>query len=763
MAAKRQFFLRRKAKRVQAHFSRRPGVIAWPVFLISLLLLGSPAGSSQALAFDPVRDFTITQIEPDAAREEVRLVFSQPVSLEALRPRLRLVPPVKIHWDKSSVSEAGVVTLRGAFKFGANYFVHLPENFTYNRRAYVKSRNTFFLPDMLPKIEFVDHKSVIERDSRQLLQVRVRNLERVRLEGLTVPPLLLPLVLAQEGGRGDGPDLARQLQAGLDELAPLLQGRSGWFGRSKLKEINPIFSAPPQEFRQLFTTRSDKNRPRAFSLPLTFRPGKETGALALLRLQDDSPGAKTVAATQLFRLTDLGLTYKIGQGGLLLWVTSMKTGAPVAGAQVLAFTRDLEVFPLGRTDADGVLTFSSNNLEGLSLKQAGRFGPVARTVHPAEITYLLAGTATDVSYISLAPQGHLPPERVWQAPAGEALKNRRGFVFTDRGVYRPGEKVSFKGTIREYRDGAITPPGVGQYRFVITSPKGEEVYAREATLSDFGSAWGEMPIPPHLPRGTYTLALKLDTGPAEDRQETPQAEEGEFGPGGAPVADVKPPQEATCTFQIQDFRPPRHFVDIAFQRFSRPEDRYVNRTGEREFVRITVSGSYYAGGPVKHGQVRWKVSTAPTSYQVKGFDDFTFGSREFDRPELLESGQAILDENGLAVIEFPLEAKVLAGRQGLAVTATVVDFDGRAVANTRDFQVEPEMFVGIGVHAPEIRAGDRCSRPLSPGKAKKSPRARSGPRSGSAAAPTWPNAMTRAKSTGTIRISGASWWLATWP
>ncbi len=137
-------------------------------------------------------------------------------------------------------------------------------------------------------------------------------------------------------------------------------------------------------------------------------------------------------------------------------------------------------------------------------------------------------------------------------------------------------------------------------------------------------------------------------------------------------------------------------MEISFQRFSRPEQRYVNRSELREFVRINISGSYYAGGPVKHGQVRWKVNTAKTSYQVPGFDDFTFGSYEFDKAELLESGQAILDENGQATVEFPLDPKVLSGLQGLAVTA-----DGGRLRRpvscpiTKDFQVDPEILVGI--------------------------------------------------------------------
>ena len=167
---------------------------------------------------------------------------------------------------------------------------------------------------------------------------------------------------------------------------------------------------------------------------MTFRPDKETGSLELIRLQDGHREGKPAGAPQLFRITDLGLTYKVSESGLLLWVSSLKTGAPVAGAQILAFTRDLEVFPLGQTDSDGILTFGSRELEGLNLKQAGQFGVVKRPLDHRQITFLMAGTTGDVSYIAVKPQGNLTPEGglaggTWggrKKPPGVCLYGSRG-------------------------------------------------------------------------------------------------------------------------------------------------------------------------------------------------------------------------------------------------------------------------------------------------------------------------------------------------
>ncbi len=200
-----------------------------------MLLQAWPA-AAQVVGINPEKQFTIVNLEPDAVREEVRVTFSQPIPLEVIRYKLKLVPPVKINWEKSTVSEEGVLTLKGAFKYGSHYVINLPDNFTYNRRTYVRTLNTFFLPDMLPRVEFVDHKSVIERDSRQLLQIQVRNLDRLVLDTIKVPPILLPMAVAAEHGSEDWQNLLSQLKGGLDEL----QGK-GLLNEAPLKGLHAYF------------------------------------------------------------------------------------------------------------------------------------------------------------------------------------------------------------------------------------------------------------------------------------------------------------------------------------------------------------------------------------------------------------------------------------------------------------------------------------------------------------------------------------------
>ncbi|MBM4300755.1 MAG: hypothetical protein FJ121_04370 [Deltaproteobacteria bacterium] len=645
--------------------------------------------------FDPKQHFTVVKIEPDARAEEVRVFFSQPLLLESLQGNLRLLPRVKIDWNRTKLDPKGVLTLRGAFRYGAGYLIALPETLRVGNKTYHKTVNSFFMTDRPPKVEFVGPQSVIERDSRQLLHVRAQNVNNLRFEGIRVPPLLLPLALAVEKSPGDW-------DRSLDDLKTASEGFKPFITSHKdLAE----FVTPPLAEKQLFPAAGEKNKPWAVTLPLSFRQGKEAGALELIRVQDNEAGSVAATPPRVFAITNLGLTYKRGPQNLLLWVTSLKAGTPVAGARVIGFTRDMEVFFLGRTNLDGVLLFESHDLAGLSLKNPKKLQPVKRVVNRDDLVALMAGTGDDVAFIQVTPQGNLKPQGIWQVKAGEKIRNLRGNVFTERGVYRPGEKVFFKGAVREYGNGRIFPPKGEVCVFEVISPKGEQVFTKEERTSDFGTAAGEIMTQSYWPLGTYTLNLTY--GP-ETPAEAATAGKGRRGEDPSLKGkETGPKNQVSVAFQLQEFKPPRHFVGINFQQFTRPLQGYVNR-GEQQspFVRIILDGSYYAGGQVKHGQVRWKIFQSKTSYQVPGYDNFTFGYSSEDQGALIESGQAILDEKGRAELEFPLDRQVMNGQHSLSVVATIVDFDGRAASETKAFQVTPDFLVGISRHPEEARADE---------------------------------------------------------
>jgi len=680
-------------------------LVHWLILGVALALLAaaSPAPAQERAkatakgGFNPKQHFTIVKIEPDPAAEEVRVFFSQPLLLENLQGNLRLLPRVKVDWNRTKIDSKGVLRLRGAFRYGAGYILTLPETLRAGQKTYHQTVNSFFMGDRPPKVEFVGPQNVIERDSRQLLHVRAQNVNNLRFEGIRVPPLLLPLAMAVEKSPADWDRCLDEMKTASDGLKAFAASHKDLAG----------FVTPPVAEKQLFPAAGEKNKPWAVTLPLSFRQGKETGALELIRVHDNEAGSAAATPPRVFEITNLGLTYKRGQQNLLLWVTSLKAGTPAAEAGVIGFTRDMEVFFLGRTNADGVLLFEPHELAGLSIKNPKNLQPVKRVVNQDDLVLLMAGTADDVAFIQVTPQGNLKPQGIWQAQAGEKIRNLKGNVFTERGVYRPGEKVFFKGTVREYGQGRIFPPKDEVCSFEVMSPKGEQVFTQEGRTSDFGTAAGEIVTQSYWPLGTYTL--KMTYGPETPAASAPSGKGRRAREEDSALKsdEAAPKNQVSVTFQLQEFKPPRHFMGIEFQQTTRPLKDYVNR-GEQQspFVRIMFSGSYYAGGQVKHGQVRWKIYQTKTSYQVPGYDNFTFGYGSEDQGAMIESGQAILDEKGRAELEFPLDRKVMSGQQGLSVVATVVDFDGRAASDTKAFQVTPDFLVGISRQPESARADE---------------------------------------------------------
>lgn len=690
----------RNGKKVRSKRYREwaPVKIAGLAALALLLLVGAWAGESWSkkeadpqAAFDPAKHFTIEKIEPDAAREEIRVFFSTPVPLGFLRQHLRLLPRSKVDWNRSAMTDKGVLTLKGEWVYGARYGLSLPGDQKVQDRTYLPTVSTFRMPDRPAKVEYVEAKSVIELDSRQLLHVRTQNVGFLQVEAVKLPPVLLPMALAAPKPPMSWDQRLKVLKKAAAQARVLVEGQKG---------LAP-FWGDLQEQKQLFSAPGKKNKVQAVSLPLT-RKDQKQGALCLIRVRDPQD-QKISSGPRVFKITDLGLTYKLGSHSLLLWVTSLKTCAPVAGARVAAVSQDLEIFPLGATDKDGILVWQNRDLEGISLKQLGEFGKVKKRVTRESIKFLLVAVQNDVSCIELKPHGDLKPVGVRQADGVQA-RTLAGEVFTERGVYRPGEKVFYKGSVREYAEGNIKPPAGSPVAFEVRNPKGETVFSSDFKLSEFGTAAGDFQVAPHWPLGTYTLtfrfgerAVKKETGKEEREEVEPEEEDDLY------MARQKR-NTAEVTFQVQEFKPPRHFAEVSFQRFTKSVKGPDLEAGPREFVRIKISGAYYAGGPVKNGQVRWKIYHTKTSYQVPGQEGFTFGCAGEEKGELLEGGQAILDEKGLAELEFPLDRRVLGGENGLLVLATVVDFDGRAATATKTMQVEPEYLVGISLHPERVKA-----------------------------------------------------------
>lgn len=649
---------------MSAFLFRRSGA----VFLLSAFLCFFVLnGNCHAASTDQNDSFTITKIVPDEKGKQVQIHFSGSCSRDELKSGLAFRPFASIDWHRSSAGNNNVATITARFKKGETYSISLPAKFSCKGKSYKPSLTSFLVSHTPPSVEFLEGKTLIERNSRQMIHVSLTNTHELMLRGITIPPIMAPL-LAVSLANDPSVDDAR--------IAKMKQEFEALSRQLKPHGISPGFFDGFTEDRVGFVPSAARDKASRFSIPLTFRSDKEKGAIELINFSAKDTGGRTGTAARLFRITDIGITWKLSEEGFLLWATSLKTGKPMPNVHMVAWLADGSLFTIGTTDAQGLLI---RKFLDRSSRIPLRDSPITMiNPKPTDIAFIVAATSDDATYLKLDATTALQPAGVTaQDPRTKHPALLKGHIFTERGIYRPGEKVFFKGTLREYRDKGIHVPQLKNVHFSIVNAKQETIYNREHPLSDFGTASGSIALENYFPLGTYTVTMRAEHC--------------------SPV---------TASFEVQEFKAPRHFTEVGFKRFSEKSYEYANVHPIIDMLSATIRGKYYAGGPVKHGKVRWKVSYSNTSFNQSGYPDYTFGSTAGAPEGIIESGETTLDEKGAATVSLPISKEVAAGIYSVELTASVVDFDGKVSTSTESYSEEPSYMAGISPHSSAIQAGD---------------------------------------------------------
>src|SRR5690606_25221839 len=168
--------------------------------------------------------------------------------------------------------------------------------------------------------------------------------------------------------------------------------------------------------------------------PLVNTPNGPRGAV--LATTSYEKNDYTSRDNHLLQVTDLGLTAKLSKVGSLVWVTRLSTGASVPGATVEVWDGSKVVHSY-TTDEQGFVTIPKADFDPQFFDSERHVGLVARF---------------EGDWIAQSERSYLGAWRMPIYPALWESKRQEGFLFTERGVYRPGDKVWVKGIMREYAD-----------------------------------------------------------------------------------------------------------------------------------------------------------------------------------------------------------------------------------------------------------------------------------------------------------------------
>ncbi len=111
-----------------------------------------------------------------------------------------------------------------------------------------------------------------------------------------------------------------------------------------------------------------------------------------------------------------------------------------------------------------------------------------------------------------------------------------GMVFTDRGIYRPGDTVHVKGIFRqEAAHGTETPAG-RTVDLSFSGPDGEVIAKQSTPLSPFGTLSADVEVPATGRLGTYGMHATVQGSPRDYPDASGDFEVAEYRPAEFKVA-----------------------------------------------------------------------------------------------------------------------------------------------------------------------------------------------------------------------------------
>src|SRR3954469_1378091 len=530
---------------------------------------------------------------------------------------------------RTTPDPGGIVTARDdtvcldGLKHGERYEVELLAGFP--AATGEKLRETWkgrvVVPDRRQSVRFSGTGYVLPREGSAGLPVTTVNLDRVKIRLLRVNERnLVPMINAEK----------LTSSFGVDEVEEVVEqtGSVIWQGEMAIS--------------------GERNRPVVTAIPLKdMLRDKGPGVyLAVVERADGREGQPQQPAANWVLVSNLGLTSYSGTDGMAVAVRSLADAKPIAGVKLRLLARNNGELAAAETDKDGLARIPGGMLRG---KGGDEPYAVVASGPEADFNFLEVGRAA----FDLSDRG--VSGRPQPGPVD-------GYLYTDRGIYRPGESVHLTALVRD--DKADATSGL-PLTLRLVRPDGVEVDRRQLSGGKLGGFEHTYELARDARMGSWRAELKLD-------------------PKAPPVGSIE--------FRVEDFVPPQLKVELS------AADRPV-RPGEP--FPIGISAQYYYGAPGAGLNTEAVATIALDEQPFPSEPGFRFGLADekfsgkrldIDAPSTDAAGKSNLN---LDLGELPDSTKPLAA----SVQVSVFEPSGRAVTETltRPIRQRP---LAIGLRSP---------------------------------------------------------------
>ncbi|HYR11196.1 MAG TPA: MG2 domain-containing protein, partial [Longimicrobium sp.] len=531
-------------------------------------------------------------------------------------------------------------TLEGRLQPRRAYTITVDPELTdvFGQRLGTPARIGFTTPGVPPSVIHPHGKLVVEREGFRTLAVQHVNVDTLDVAVVAVPDSL--------------------------EGRLLSRGWGGW---------NEVWTAlEPTAARRRIPVRGERDRSSVTGVALAAPDARRRPRGTLMLVEVGGRGVDTATAGRhplaLVQVTDLAVHARVGVDQAAVWVTGVKDGRPVGGVDVTLHAGDGRVQATGRTDRRGTVILTGFRPTPPPDTACARDAECEWT--PPVEGYVAAQRGPDRAVVGISEYDpDLSPYRFGLNGAwGEERAPAAGAVFTERGIYRPGEPVYAKAIVRHGPLGSLAPPAPGDsLRWIFTGREGEPLGERTAALSRFGTADHTFRLPADAALGDYAVQIRL-------RRDGQWRSVGYAG------------------YQVAEYRPPEFLVEVA----TSEEPRF---SGDR--VRTTVGARYLFGAPMARAPVRWTARQAPVSpweLQIPGTEEWYLGDagewweETWEGSSVLAGGTDTLDARGYRELDVELPPLADGRPARVTVQAEVVDANRQTVAGSTSVLVHPADF-----------------------------------------------------------------------
>jgi uncharacterized protein YfaS (alpha-2-macroglobulin family) len=399
----------------------------------------------------------------------------------------------------------------------------------------------------------------------------------------------------------------------------------------------------------------------------------------------------------IYQISDLGLTAKIGWDDGLVWVNDLHQSQPLTGVELQLLGPGGRVYWTGVSDERGLA------------KLPGRQEILAQAPIRANAKYDYE--RTPALYLTASHQGQ---SGVWNVTAEsfeywrfnidyKSIKspfgpnNSLNWLLSAQPIYQPGETIKLKG-LNRLLDGEKIAEPTGETTLAIYSPRGSLVKKDTVKLSELGTFYYEIDLPKPISLGTYSVFLIKDPNFNFSDQNIYYGQESDS-------------YDRLGQFQVQNFRTPA--FDLAYKPLA------PAISGQK--VSIAATATYHFGSPVIDNPADYDVSAMteeltfpnlPGFQALDLFQSFTENCDECYQPPqtVVASGRTNLDKKGEVSFEVTIPPEKTPRPRKFLVNIAAQDVDSRVVSRPASFLAHPaELYVALKTPSALTQSGSSMS------------------------------------------------------